>query len=499
LTLVFGALLLSSSLPLQGQDSGDEPHGNLTLDCGECHNPKQWVPVEKPPTFRHDTTGFALKASHTQVSCRRCHQSLVFHQVATACADCHQDAHRGELGFRCESCHTPATWTNQREMFQVHSRTRFPLLAAHARLDCAACHAKQEPWQYATTPAECGNCHLETYLETTDPSHEEAGFSRRCEDCHRVTASTWRGARFSHPDSFTLVGGHARLACARCHTGRSYAGLSRVCVSCHQQDYAATTSPGHAAAGFPTTCEGCHAVQAWRPATFDHNLNRFPLTGAHTQVDCSRCHAGGRYAGTPTDCFACHQTDYDGTSNPNHRASGFPTQCETCHDTGAWRPANFNHNQTRFPLTGAHQRVDCLRCHEGGRYAGTPTSCFACHQSEYAGTNNPNHRASGFPTQCEACHTTAAWRPASFDHDGRYFPIYSGAHRGRWSDCSDCHVSAGNYRAFECTRCHAHSRSAMDRKHDEVGGYSYDSAACYRCHRRGVGDDSLSGPRRLPR
>ncbi|MGD8895053.1 MAG: cytochrome c3 family protein [Acidobacteriota bacterium] len=496
LTLVFGALLLSSSLPVRGQDSGDDPHGNLTLDCGECHNPERWVPVERPPTFRHDTTGFALKASHTQVSCRRCHESLVFHQVGTACADCHQDAHRGELGFRCESCHTPATWTNQREMFQVHSRTRFPLLAVHARLDCAACHAKQEPWQYAATPAECGNCHLETYLETTDPSHEEAGFSRRCEDCHRVTASTWRGARFSHPESFALVGGHARLACARCHTGRSYTGLSRVCVSCHQQDYAATTSPGHAAAGFPTTCEGCHTVQAWRPATFDHNLNRFPLTGAHTQVDCSRCHAGGRYAGTPTDCFACHQTDYDGTSNPNHRASGLPTQCETCHDTGAWRPANFNHNQTRFALTGAHRRVDCLRCHEGGRYAGTPTSCFACHQSEYAGTSNPNHRASGFPTQCEACHTTAAWRPASFDHDGRYFPIYSGEHRGKWSDCSDCHVSAGNYRAFECTRCHAHSRARMDEEHEDESGYTYRSSACYRCHRSGKAD-SRSGPYRL--
>jgi hypothetical protein len=425
--LTAALILLSSALPLlRGQERGDDPHGDLTLDCDECHTPEQWVPVEKPPIFRHDTTGFVLKAAHAQVPCRGCHRSLVFHQVGTACVDCHEDAHRGELGFQCASCHTPTTWTNQREMFQVHSRSRFPLLAVHARLDCAACHGSQEPWQYATTPAECGRCHLETYLQTSDPNHVEAGFSQRCEDCHQVTATSWRGAVFSHPQSFPLVGGHARLACERCHGGGGYAGLSRACVSCHQQDYLSTSNPNHAASGFPTACETCHTVQAWRPATFDHGLTRFPLTGAHTQVD-------------------------------------------------------------------------CLRCHEGGRYAGTPSDCYSCHQADYAGTTNPNHQSAGFPLQCEGCHTTTAWRPASFDHDGRYFPIYSGAHRGRWSDCSDCHVIPGNYAVFECITCHAHSRSAMDREHDEVGGYSYDSAACYRCHRRGVGDDSLSGPRRLPR
>jgi nitrate/TMAO reductase-like tetraheme cytochrome c subunit len=310
-------------------------------------------------------------------------------------------------------------------MFQSHSRTRFPLLAVHARLDCAACHAEQRPWEYATTPAECGACHLETYQQTTDPNHIAAGFPQRCEDCHLVTASSWRGARFSHPERFPLIGGHAGLACARCHTGGDYAGTSSACVSCHRQDYAATTNPNHAAGGFPTTCEDCHTIQGWRPATFDHDL-------------------------------------------------------------------------TRFPLDGAHRDVDCARCHEGGRYQGTPTDCYACHQADYAGTNNPNHQAAGFPTDCRACHTTAGWRPASFDHDGRYFPIYSGNHRGVWSSCTDCHMNPGNYSSFECLRCHAHSNKAeMDDEHDEVSGYSYQSSACYRCHRNGVADDARGGFRRL--
>lgn len=422
--LVAAGTLLVATIPLFGQDGDDEGHGDLSIDCEECHDPESWVPVDDPPTFRHDSTGFALEGNHTEVSCRRCHRSLVFNRVGTACADCHQDAHRGELGFRCESCHTPRTWTNQREMFVSHSRTRFPLLAVHARLDCAACHAEQRPWEYATTPAECGSCHLETYLQTADPNHAAAGFSQRCEDCHAVTASSWRGARFSHPASFPLVGGHGGLACARCHTGGDYAGTSSACVSCHRQDYAATSNPNHVAGNFPRACERCHTIQGWRPATFDHDF-------------------------------------------------------------------------TRFPLEGAHRDVDCARCHEGGRYQGTPTDCFACHQADYAGTSNPNHQSAGFPTDCQACHSTSAWRPASFDHDGRYFPIYSGTHRGTWSSCTDCHVNPGNYRSFECTRCHAHSRAEMDDEHDDVSGYSYRSSECYRCHRDGVAEDARGGLRRL--
>jgi hypothetical protein len=409
-------LVIVPVLVLRGQSTSDEPHGDLQLDCAECHNPEKWVPVDRPPTFRHATTGFVLESAHAKVSCRGCHRTLVFNRVGTACADCHKDSHRGEMGFQCESCHTPTTWTNQREMFRAHDRTRFPLLAAHSRLDCQACHRSQNPYQYKNTPAECGNCHLETWQQTTDPPHEQSGFSRRCEDCHDITSTTWRGARFSHPASFPLSGGHAGVACASCHVGGVYAGTSTACASCHMKDYQAAANPNHVAGRFPTTCESCHTIAAWRPATFNHDQSRFPLTGAHASVECARCHVGGRYTGTPTDCYSCHRADY-------------------------------------------------------------------------ARTSNPNHQAAGFPTQCESCHTTSAWRPASFDHDRRYFPIYSGTHRGRWTSCGDCHVNPGNYKAFECILCHAHSNKAeVDRDHREERGYVYASSACYQCHPNGRAD-----------
>jgi hypothetical protein len=492
--LLVALVLLAGVLLLRAQGAEEPVHGDLAIDCGECHSPEHWTPVSTTPTFRHDATGFKLQSAHAQVACRSCHLSLVFHEVGTSCADCHKDAHRGELGFRCESCHTPTTWNNQREMFQVHSRTRFPLLAIHARLDCDACHRDQRPYQYANTPAECGNCHYPTYLATTSPNHVEAGFSRRCEDCHSVTATTWFSATFSHPANFPLVQGHGGLACQRCHVSGGYQGLSTDCASCHLQDYNRTSNPNHVAGGFPTRCQSCHTIAGWRPASFDHDASGFPLTGAHARVDCAQCHVGGRYQGTPRDCASCHLQDYNRTTNPNHQASGFPTSCQSCHTTSAWRPATFDHDATRFPLTGAHARVDCAQCHVGGRYSGTPTACVSCHQQNYDQTTNPNHRAAGFPTQCQNCHSTDAWRPASFDHDGQYFPIYSGRHRGAWSSCSDCHVNPGNYAAFECILCHAHSnKSQVDRDHREVGGYSYQSAACYRCHRDGRADDFRSG------
>jgi hypothetical protein len=474
---VAATLLLAPAASLRAQGARDNPHGDLELDCGECHNPERWTPVDKTPSFRHGTTGFTLDSAHARVSCRGCHRALVFNQVGTACADCHKDAHRGELGARCEACHTPSTWTNQREMFQVHNRTRFPLFVSHARLDCTACHRSQNPTQYKTTPAECGNCHLPTYLATTNPSHVQGGFSRRCEDCHNVTSPTWHGAAFEHPASFPLAGRHAGITCVRCHPGRVYTGTSPQCASCHRPDYDRAANPSHAASGFPLQCENCHTVQGWRPAIFDHSQTRFALTGAHTRTDCAKCHPGGKYAGTPADCYSCHQANYAATTNPNHAASKFSTRCTDCHNTGAWKPANFDHDKTRFRLNGAHERTDCAKCHPGGRYTGTPTDCYSCHQAKYAATSSPNHASAGFGTACATCHGTSAWRPATFDHNKTRFAL-SGAHTR--TDCAKCHPG-GRYTGTptDCYSCHQAKYAATTNPNHAASGFPTQCATCH--------------------
>lgn len=99
----------------------------------------------------------------------------------------------------------------------------------------------------------------------------------------------------------------------------------------------------------------------------------------------------------------------------------------------------------------------------------------------------PSHAAAHFPAaDCASCHTTTQWAGATFAHDANWFPIYSGAHLGRWSACSDCHQVATDFAQFTCVSCHPHDdKVTTDGHHAQVRNYSYDSAACYRCHPTG--------------
>jgi hypothetical protein len=304
--------------------------------------------------------------------------------------------------------------------------------------------------------------------------------------CH--TTTTWAGAVFNHNNTqFPLTGAHLATTCQACHADGVFKGKPTACVACHQTDFNGTTNPPHQAAGFPTTCTDCHTTTTWTGSAFNHSNTQFPLTGAHLAATCQSCHADGVYKGKPTACVTCHQTDYNGTTNPPHQAAGFSTTCATCHTTTVWTGAVFNHSNTQFPLTGAHVAATCQACHADGVYKGKPTTCISCHQTDYTGTTNPNHQAAQFPTTCASCHTTTQWLGATFDHDGPFFPIYSGTHRGRWNTCSDCHTNAANYAVFTCLSCHPHSDKAKtDADHRGEAGYQYASQACYSCHPRGT-------------
>ena len=154
----------------------------------------------------------------------------------------------------------------------------------------------------------------------------------------------------------------------------------------------------------------------------------------------------------------------------------------SCHTTNpGWTPATFDHDF--FPLTLGHDIQDCKQCHTAGNYSDESADCVSCHQDDYNQTNDPNHLSAQFPTDCVACHTTnPGWTPATFDHDGQYFPIYSGKHREgeAWSSCVECHANPASYAVFTCFTCHSQSESNND--HSEVSGYIYDSNACLECH-----------------
>ncbi len=129
-----------------------------------------------------------------------------------------------------------------------------------------------------------------------------------------------------------MTGAHANQACAKCHAGGVYKGTPKNCVGCHQGDYNATTSPNHAAASYPTTCETCHNTTNWRGAQFNH---KFPRTKKHN-VSCATCHT------VPTNykvytCLVCHDHNKTKMDDKHKNEPGYSytsAACYSCHPNG---------------------------------------------------------------------------------------------------------------------------------------------------------------------
>jgi len=401
---------------------------------------------------------------HQGVSCTQCHTKPVFSNVGMGCADCHADIHKRQMGANCEQCHTVKGWHVSIQQINQHLN-RFPLVGAHATVDCDACHRGAAVGQFQGLSTMCFSCHQRDFTSTKafGIDHVALNLPTTCEQCHSM--DNWMGAKFDHLKftGFALIGAHANLDCSACHAGGKFAGAPAACVGCHLADFNKTNNPPHAQAGFPTTCQTCHNSSAWDPTTFNHNtFTKFPLTGAHASVACTQCHINGQFVGTATDCASCHMKDFNGAMSPNHVQSAFPTTCQQCHNTTSWSGAAFDHSTTGFTLTGAHVALQCTQCHNttfspSGAYTLTSTTCVSCHLKDFQGTTTPNHVQSGFAQTCQQCHNTTSWTGAAFDHATTGFTL-TGAHV-----------------ALQCTQCHNTTFSPS-------GAYSLTSNACVTCH-----------------
>jgi hypothetical protein len=457
--------------------------------CATCHNTTAWSGA----SFNHNTqTTFALTGAHVPAACTDCHGDGVYQGKSSACLSCHNSSWVAAVPdhpaaqfapTECASCHTTSAWTGGQ--YNHTTRTTFPLTGAHVQAACVSCHGDKV---FQAKSTACMNCHMDKY-NTATPPHPAAGFAAAsCANCHSTTQ--WAGVVFNHNTmtSFPLTGAHVARACADCHSDGVYVGKSTACVSCHQSTYD-TATPPHLASGFPAAiCATCHNTTQWAGATFDHNtLTTFPLTGAHATRACADCHGDGVYVGKSTACLSCHNSAWT-SATPSHTAAQFDaSKCATCHNTTAWAPGSYNHTtNTTFPLTGAHVQAACTSCHGDNVFKGKSTACMDCHMDKY-NTATPSHAAAHFPAaNCATCHTTTQWAGATFAHDSSWFPIYSGTHLGRWSACSDCHQVATDFSSFTCLSCHPHDdKTTTDGHHSQVRNYSYDSAACYRCHPTG--------------
>jgi len=458
----------------------DAGHLNLPTTCESCHSEAGWRPVD----WRHDMqpANFRLEGAHVAVgACSTCHAGSVTTGANRACESCHaQDEPPGHFGPPCASCHEAGdgTWQMGRYANVDHDKTRFPLTGAHQQVDCAQCHLGQ----YVGTPTDCYTCHWSRSQD--DVWRLQIG--QQCDQCHNTTAWAanvqWRHT--DPPASYLLEGNHAQQACLTCHPNHQAQGTTTDCYACHRTDYEQAASPNHVASGFATDCTTCHQPSDpnWQAgnfgANFDHATTGFPLTGVHQQVDCARCHTGGQYGGTPSDCFTCHWN----RSQDDPWRLQIGQRCDQCHNTTAWA-ANVQWRHTDPPasylLEGNHAQQACLTCHPNHQAQGTTTDCYACHRTDYEQAANPNHVASGFATDCTTCHHASdpTWQSGNlgsgFDHNTTRFPL-TGGHQQ--VDCSRCHTG-GQYGGTptDCFTCHW-TRSQDDVWRLQIG------QQCDQCH-----------------
>lgn len=321
---------------------------------------------------------------------------------------------------------------------------------------CEACHTA--PWDSTTMADLCINCHgdiaqqmqemvaLHGAMYQTNPKLE-------CRDCHpehrgaNAPLTVMTGGEFPHELLGFSLNGHRRtvqrepFTCADCHQNNISVFAMDSCNACHRQMDPVFTQAHTLSYG--VACLDCHDGVDRFGRNFNHAVSQFRLEGGHQEVACVQCHVDARqlddFVTAPQDCYACHRAD-----DPHEARFGM--DCGACHTVAGWTPATFDHNLSAFKLEGAHARVACEDCHQGGVYQGVPNTCYACHQQD-------DEHNGQFGIDCAACHTSNDWEEVTFDHNLSNFPL-DGAHVN--VACEACHTS-GQFAGLStvCVTCHA--------------------------------------------
>jgi hypothetical protein len=348
-------------------------HESVEGDCDACHLPFKGLPNEKCLTCHTE-----LKKFHASVAAQKC--------VA-----CHTD----HKGHDADMTKRPALASFD------HALTGMPLVGAHKNVTCAKCHTKP----ITEMGQSCASCHK-------DPHQGTLGAT--CAACHKSEA--WKPAL--HPiteHKLSMQGGHAKLDCVSCHKQGKALADTVPCITCHERAHGGTTAP----------CEGCHQVEAWKPAHFDHSFCTCTLPKKHQTVGCLGCHKDFDFKSAPQLCSGCHDKER------KHEPLG---ECSLCHSAVSWKKNELDHNKrTKFALTGQHLKVACEGCHppQGAsmKFRGVPTLCEGCHQKQ-------GDKAHGNFGACLKCHSTDGFDKSTFDHATTGFPLLG---RHAKLACKDCH------------------------------------------------------------
>ncbi|MEP7323386.1 MAG: hypothetical protein ABI761_15785, partial [Saprospiraceae bacterium] len=325
----------------QNKEKIDHVKAGFSTNCTTCHNENA---LDWKSSYNHDF--FPLTMGHDLDACSKCHTSGNYSSTSPACESCHKtdyltaknpDHTVAQFSLDCKTCHSVALdW--KPAQFTQHDDKYFPIYTGkHAGTwnECTACHSNTTNYQVFA----CIECH-EHNKPVTDQVHATVnGYSFSSTACLACHPTGNADVTFDHSRTkFPLTGGHIGVDCISCHA-KGYAGTSTKCVDCHLAVYNSAINPNHKKLNLSTECASCHStIPDWELANFpDHNAI-YKLEGAHTAIknDCASCHHGTYDGSTPTTCVGCHLSDYNTTTNPNHKTSNFPTTCVSCHSQAAW-------------------------------------------------------------------------------------------------------------------------------------------------------------------
>jgi len=282
-----------------------------------------------------------------------------------------------------------------------------------------------------------------------------------CATCH--VTEDWKKIKengFNHNKThFPLTGQHKAVNCKKCHTTLKFEDVDVDCASCHTDMHEGTVG---------RDCNRCHTTNSWIVNNIRqiHQQDGFVLLGAHASADCNQCHTSAsklRFENRRSDCYACHQSQYQATTTPNHITTGFGTDCERCHTMSGrdWTASGKGFDHSFFPLTGGHN-IDCAECHwdNFSKEEVLNTECNSCH-----GVKNSNpipaHKTKFLKFDCNSCHNINSWTSGiNFRQHDSWGKIYSGKHKGEWDKCTDCHNNDAAYVA-NCRKCHSFSTGKL--------------------------------------
>lgn len=419
--------------------------------------------------FDHAKTQFPLTGKHKAVTCKSCHGPVIGKMDNFQdCVGCHKNPHGTQFQARwtnkaCSDCHSTEGFRKLK--FNHNQDSRFEILGKHKLVKCASCHTKGRFRWLDSTP-DCKVCHADPHKGQFEP--------KPCASCHNYdgfkmskSAPSTLGAKtagvptsssampsmagFNHDQTgFPLVGRHQAVTCDNCHVGGKFKDIGRACNSCHNDFHKGEL-------GFE--CERCHSpMTSFNDVEFNHNREaKFRIDGAHVKNECNQCHWNNKYKFGDFSCSTCHIDIHKGSFGPN---------CDRCHTTTGFKLAEGFHNFGSFRITGVHNKIDCVTCHNPKAPArARPMECSSCHKDPHMGS---------LSQECSTCHGQTAWMPTTFRHNQTGFEL-SGAHR--FLTCDSCHKN----RIFgglpnECFFCHFKDFNASLPQH--VGA----PTTCNTCH-----------------